>query len=161
MFACEPSQVSDIEYESGRRQDMATPTASPNYRTGKICYVEIPAIDIEQSAKFYQRVFGWSVRQHDDGSPAFDDTVGGVSGTWVTTRPPMTVPGLVIHIMVANAAATIQAIVAEGGAIVQPINPDEREVYALFSDPAGNILGVYQQAGLAESEAALAANETP
>ena len=138
---------------------MAASTPPPYYRTGKICYVEIPAKDVAQSAQFYQRVFGWSVRQHDDGATAFDDTVGGVSGMWVLGRAPATVPGLVVHIMVTDAAATIQAILAAGGAIVQPINPDTGEVYALFSDPAGNVLGVYQQAGLAESEAALAANE--
>jgi uncharacterized protein len=132
---------------------MSTPTPSPNYRTGKICYIEIPAIDITQSTQFYQRAFGWHVRQRNDGSTAFDDTTGEVSGTWVLGRPPSNVPGLLVFIMVASAATTIEAIIAAGGEIVQPVNPDEREVYALFRDPAGNILGIYQQAGLAETEA--------
>jgi len=132
---------------------MSAPTPSPNYRTGKICYVEIPASDIAQSAQFYQRAFGWHIRQHSDGSTAFDDTTGGVSGMFVTGRPPSNVPGLVVSIMVASAATTIEAINAAGGEIVQPVNPDEREVYARFRDPAGNVLGIYQQPGLAESEA--------
>ena len=132
---------------------MTIPTPSPNYRTGKICYLEIPAIDPVQSAQFYQRVFGWHIRQHDDGSTAFDDTIGGVSGMWVPGRHPSTDPGLLVSIMVASAATTIEAIIAAGGKIVQPVNPDEREVYAHFSDPAGNILGIYQQEGLAEIEA--------
>jgi len=132
---------------------MTTPAPSPNYRTGKICYIEMPAIDIAQSAQFYQQVFGWHIRQHDDGSTAFDDTVGGVSGMWVTGRPPAANPGMIVSIMVANAAATIEAIIAAGGEIVQPVNPYEHEVYALFRDPAGNILSIYQQEGLAEIEA--------
>ena len=132
---------------------MTTPTPSPNYRTGKICYIEIPAIDIAESAQFYQQVFGWQTRQRGDGSTAFDDTVGGVSGTWVLGLPPATNPGLIVSIMVANAATTIEAIIAAGGKIVLPVNPDEQEVYAHFSDPAGNVLGIYQQAGLAEIEA--------
>jgi predicted enzyme related to lactoylglutathione lyase len=132
---------------------VTTSESTPYYRTGKICYVEIPAIDIPESARFYQQVFGWQTRQHDDGSLAFDDTVGGVSGMWVLGRPPSNVPGLVVSIMVANAAATIEAILAAGGEIVLPVNPDEREIYAHFSDPAGNVLGIYQQPGLAESEA--------
>ncbi len=132
---------------------MSAPTPSPNYRTGKICYVEIPASDIAQSAQFYQRAFGWHIRQHSDGSTAFDDTTGGVSGMFVTGRLPSNVPGLVVSIMVASAATTIEAINAAGGEIVQPVNPDEREVYARFRDPAGNVLGIYQQPGLAESEA--------
>ncbi len=137
---------------------MSTPTPSPNYRTGKICYIEIPAIDITQSTQFYQRAFGWHVRQRNDGSTAFDDSTGEVSGTWVLGRPPSNDPGLLVFIMVASAATTIEAIIAAGGEIVQPVNPDEREVYALFRDPAGNILGIYQQAGLAEIEAEPAAD---
>ena len=132
---------------------MTTSTPSPNYRTGKICYIEIPAIDSAHSAQFYQQVFGWQMRQRSDGSIAFDDTIGEVSGTWVLGRPPLTDPGLLVFIMVADAAITIEAIIASGGTIVQPVNPDEQEVYAHFRDPAGNILGIYQQAGLAEIEA--------
>lgn len=132
-----------------------TNSASPNYRTGKICYVEIPAIDVAASAQFYQQVFGWQVRQRGDGSTAFDDTTAEVSGAWVTGRPPSTAPGVLVGIMVANAAATLDAIVAAGGKIVQPINPDEDEVYAIFSDPIGNVFSIYQQQGLAEAEAAL------
>lgn len=129
------------------------PTSVPNYRTGKICYIEIPAIDISESAQFYQRVFGWHVRQRNDGSTAFDDATGEVSGTWVPERPPSTDPGLLVFIMVANVGKAIEAIIVAGGEIVQPVNPDEHEVYALFRDPAGNILGIYQQPGLAEIEA--------
>ena len=132
---------------------MTTPISSPNYRTGKICYIEIPAIDVSESAQFYHRAFGWHIRLHDDGSTAFDDTVGGVSGMWVLGRPASNVPGLLVSIMVASAATTIEAIITAGGEIVQPVNPDEREVYAHFRDPAGNILGIYQQSGLAEIEA--------
>ncbi len=96
---------------------MTIPTPSPNYRTGKICYLEIPAIDIAESAQFYQRVFGWHIRQRNDGSTAFDDTTGEVSGTWVLGRPPSTDPGLLVSIMVASAATTIEAIIAAGGKI--------------------------------------------
>lgn len=31
----------------------------PDYANGKICYIEIPAIDIDASAAFYKAVFGW------------------------------------------------------------------------------------------------------
>ncbi|HWZ20105.1 MAG TPA: VOC family protein [Ktedonobacteraceae bacterium] len=132
---------------------MTTPTSSPNYRTGKICYIEIPAIDISESAQFYQQAFGWQVRQRTDGSTAFDDTTGEVSGTWVLGRSASTDPGLLVYIMVASAATSIASIISAGGLIVKPVNTAEHEVYALFSDPAGNILGIYQQPGLAEIEA--------
>src|SRR5213079_1521701 len=125
----------------------------PTPTNGKVCYIEIPAADVRRSAEFYGEVFGWRIRQRGDGSTAFDDTTGEVSGTWVLGRPPSTDPGLLVYIMVASAATTIEAIIAAGGEIVQPVNPDEHEAYALFRDPAGNILGIYQQPGLAEIEA--------
>ncbi len=131
---------------------MATPTLRPTYRTGKICYIEIPATDVGRSADFYRRAFGWRVRRRGDGSIAFDDTVSQVSGTWVLERPPSPEPGLMVYIMVADGAAAVVAVVEAGGEIVQPIDPREREVVARFRDPAGNVLGIYQQPGLAETE---------
>lgn len=47
----------------------------PTLAHGKICYVEISALDVERSAAFYEQVLGWSIRRRDDGSIAFDDGV--------------------------------------------------------------------------------------
>ena len=117
----------------------------PDYANGKICYIEIPSTDVGRSADFYGKAFGWKTRRRGDGSTAFDDTVGQVSGTWSVGRPPSTAPGLLVYIMVDDAAATCDAIVANGGEIVQPIGHDAPEITARFKDPAGNVFGVYQQ----------------
>jgi predicted enzyme related to lactoylglutathione lyase len=117
----------------------------PTYANGKICYIEIPAADPARSAEFYKQVFGWHIRQRGDGSIAFDDGVGQVSGTWVAGRPPSSGAGTLIYVMVDSAAATLDAIVAHGGEIVQPIGADAPEITARFRDPAGNLMGLYQQ----------------
>ena len=117
----------------------------PPIANGKICYVELPATDIAVSADFYRQVFGWRVRQRDDGSIAFDDATGEVSGTWVLGRPPASAPGLLLYIMVNSVAATLDVIVAKGGEMVQPIGADAPEITARFRDPAGNVIGLYQQ----------------
>lgn len=117
----------------------------PTLRNGKICYLEIPARDIATSADFYQSVFGWQTRTRGDGAVAFDDGVGEVSGTWVLGRSPMAEVGLLIYIMVDSVAATIEQVTAHGGKIVQPIGGDVPEITARFSDPAGNIIGLYQE----------------
>ena len=116
----------------------------PTYGHGKICYVEIPATDVARSAEFYQAAFGWNSRKRGDGALAFDDGVGEVSGTWVTGRPPMSTVGLLLYIMVDSVAGTIDNVVAAGGEITQPIGADAPEITARFRDPAGNILGLYQ-----------------
>ena len=116
----------------------------PTLGNGKICYLQIPALDAQRSATFYERVFGWRIRDRGDGTIAFDDGVNEVSGTWVHNRPPMSEPGLLIYIMVDNAAETVDAVVAHGGKIVQPIGADAPEITARSSDPAGNVLGIFQ-----------------
>jgi predicted enzyme related to lactoylglutathione lyase len=117
----------------------------PSSVHGKICYIEMPATDIARSAEFYKKVFGWKVRQRGDGSTAFDDSTGQVSGTWVLGRPPASQPGLLVYVMVDSVAAIIDMIVASGGEIVQPIGGDAPEITARFRDPGGNVIGLYQE----------------
>lgn len=113
----------------------------PKPTNGKICYVELPAKDIQKSADFYAKVFGWKIKKRGDGSTAFDDPVGGVSGAWVLKRPVTAKPGLLVYIMVDSISATTAAIVREGGAIMR-VHTTE---IAHFRDPAGNIIGLYQE----------------
>ena len=116
-------------------------------KNGKVCYIEIPAVDIQGSADFYARVFGWQLRQRGDGATAFDDTTGEVSGTWVIGRTASSQPGLLIYIMVDSVAETVDTVIAHGGELVQPVGADAPEITARFRDPAGNVVGLYQQIG--------------
>jgi predicted enzyme related to lactoylglutathione lyase len=117
----------------------------PTPTNGKICYIEIPTTDIARSAEFYKRVFGWNVRTRGNGSTAFDDTTGQVSGSWVLKRPPSQQPGLLVYVMVNSVAATIELVKANGGEIVQPIGGDAPEITARFRDPGGNVIGLYEE----------------
>lgn len=117
----------------------------PTLGNGKICYVEIPAGDIPASVVFYQKVFGWKIRKRGDGQIAFDDTVGEVSGTWVQSRKHSIEPGILVYIMVTDIQKTIKDIETNGGKIVQPVGGDAPEITARFSDPFGNVFGIYQE----------------
>lgn len=112
---------------------------------GKICYVELPALDVARSADFYRSVFAWKIRERGDGATAFDDTENQVSGSWIAGRAPSAVPGSIVYIMVDDAAAASGSIVAAGGEIVLPVDPNGPVTFAHFRDPAGNVLGIYQQ----------------
>jgi uncharacterized protein len=68
----------------------------PIYANGKIGYIEMPATDIARCAEFYGRVLGWNVRRRGDGSTAFDDSTGQVSGGWVLGRLPTERAGAVV-----------------------------------------------------------------
>ena len=118
---------------------------APTPTNGKICYIEIPALDVARSADFYSKIFGWKIRQRGDGHTAFDDSTGQVSGTWVTGRRAAAEPGLLLYVMMDDVAATVDAVIANGGEILQPIGADAPEITARFRDPGGNVLGLYQQ----------------
>ncbi len=119
----------------------------PTFGNGKICYIEIPATDVARSSEFYKRVFGWHIRTRGDGSLAFDDGVGEVSGTWVVGRSPLAQKSMMVYLMVDDAAATVAAIVAEGCEVVQALGADAPEITAHFRDPGGNVMGIYQRRG--------------
>jgi predicted enzyme related to lactoylglutathione lyase len=110
---------------------------------GKIVYLEIPTADVARSSNFYKAVFGWPIKRREDGATAFDDGLGGVSGTWVTGRPTSPNPGLLVYIMVKNVGETLDTVVRNGGRIIQPMGVDFPEmVIGRFADPDGNVLGL-------------------
>ena len=114
---------------------------------GKICYLEIPALDIAVSAAFYAQVFGWKSRLRGDGHRAFDDTTGAVSGSWVLGRPPSREAGILTYVKVDRVDATLAKVSAAGGRVATPLTPlgGAGEAFATFLDPAGNLLGLYQE----------------
>jgi len=130
----------------------------PTVGHGKLCYVEIPAVDIERSASFYESVFGWRIRKSSGGRVAFDDGVGEVSGSWVIGRPPSGDAGLLLYIMVDDVATSVEAVLTHGGQLVQPVGADAPEITARFRDPAGNLLGLYQEPGGSTSDSSAAAS---
>src|SRR5437763_7636148 len=64
------------------------------------------------------------VRTH----PVHDDAGGEVTG-----RPSSPTPGLLLYVMVDSVAATVEAIIAHGGRIVQPLGADAPELTARFA----------------------------
>ena len=111
---------------------------------GKICYIELPAIDLIISSNFYKAVFKWEINYRENGDITFHDGVE-VSGRWVMDRKPASEIRMLVHIMVDDIDATIQLIIENDGKIVSPKSMHGSSFSALFNDPAGNILGVYQQ----------------
>ena len=107
--------------------------------------MKTPSRNIKESSTFYNNVFGWNIRTNDDGKVSFDDGVNEVSGTWRIDRKPSTEIGMLIHIMVDDIEASIKAVIKHGGKIIQPVGMEAPEITAKFSDPSGNVLGLFQQ----------------
>ena len=114
-------------------------------QAGKICYLEIPAIDVEVSAAFYVKLFAWRLRVRGDGTRAFDDATGAMSGSWVIGRPPARDPGMLPYVMVEDIDRSLQQAGELGCETVTPrtaLGPGD--AFATLRDPAGNLLGLYQ-----------------
>jgi uncharacterized glyoxalase superfamily protein PhnB len=113
----------------------------------RLCYVEIPAVDVHQSAAFYENVLGWNIRHRDTARPSFD--AGDVSGAWVTGRTISRDPGLLPYIWVDGIDDVLARVLSEGCEVVDAVHhdqPDSTSWIATFRDPAGNLIGLYQEA---------------
>lgn len=113
---------------------------------GKVCYLEIPAVNVDDAVHFYTTLFSWKVRTRGDGSRAFDDAAGAVSGSWVTGRRSAADSGVLVYVMVDSIDATLGRVSAAGGTTVTPktaISPTA--AFAVCCDPAGNRVGVYEE----------------
>ena len=130
--------------KSSRKRAPKRSPESSGLPHGKICYIEIPAFDVAKSSRFYTGVFGWKTRTRGDGATAFDDATGNVSGAFVRLRRPSRRPGALVYVAVGDVSKSVKAVVQHGGKIVQPIGVDAPEITARFADPAGNVLGLYQ-----------------
>lgn len=120
-----------------------TPKLRPSF-----CYIQIPAVDLAQSVIFYEKVFGWNIRRRDTAEPSFDDAAGNISGAWVTGRKISREPGLLPYIWVDDIDATVAHAAAHGAEIVEGPHPDlpgSTSSIATFHDPAGNVIGLYQE----------------
>ncbi len=114
-------------------------------RRPRLCYLQIPALDVARSVAFYEEVFGWNIRHRNTSHPSFDDATGNVSGAWFNGQG---VAGVLPSIWVDNIDATLAQAAAHGGIVVESPHPDfpgSTSWIAAFRDPAGNLIGLYQE----------------
>jgi predicted enzyme related to lactoylglutathione lyase len=112
---------------------------------GRLSYIQIPAVNVRDSARFYAGVFGWQIRGGGDDHLSFTDATGDMIGAWVTGRAPSREPGVLPYIYVHGIDAMLERVQAGGGEIVKPACPEGDLWVATFRDPAGNVVGVWQQ----------------
>ena len=90
-------------------------------------------------------MFGWKV-DLERREPSFEDGTGHVIGHFVTDLPAAGEAGVLPYVFVERVDETLERARAEGGEIVTPPYPEGNLLVATFRDPAGNVIGVWQQA---------------
>jgi uncharacterized protein len=112
-------------------------------RPGGVSYLRIPARDVAQSAEFYHAVFGWRLRGRPD-APSFSDGTGHVIGHWRTDLPVAGEAGVLPYVYVTSLDDTLRAAADRGAELVTPPYPEGTLSIATIRDPAGNVVGVWQ-----------------
>ncbi len=120
--------------------DEHEPDQSLRPKHGQLSYLQIPAIDVQRSAEFYARVFGWHI---DHSHPGFD--APGLIGQWVTDRPPTRDAGPLPWLHVDGMRETLKLVRAYGGEVLElPVPDGPDRLLATVRDPAGNVVGLVQ-----------------
>lgn len=118
--------------------------SDPVFRAGGISYLRIPAEDPQRSAAFFERVFGWTV-DRDRPDPSFADGTGHVIGHFVDELTSAGEGGIRPYVFVEDVDEILERVQAEGCAVVTPPYPEGTLTVAVFRDPSGNLVGVWQQ----------------
>ncbi len=116
-------------------------------------WIEIQTQEIERAARFYEGLFGWRVTKKDaaDGSEVWIFDTGGKprlrnlrrGGLW--SRPMGKPLGVVVYVLVDDIDGTLRKAIELGGKVVTPKTPQGPGFRACFSDPSGNVLGLWEE----------------
>jgi uncharacterized protein len=117
------------------------------FRNNGISFLSIPSADFAKSAEFYHAVFGWKVQVRPSHA-SFEDGTGHVIGHWESEFSVAGRSGIVPFVYVDRMKPVIERINAGGGQIVKSPYPEGDLTVALFRDPMGNVLGIWQRGTL-------------
>lgn len=122
-------------------RDTAWPAGTP-------CWVDLTVKDFDEAAKFYASLFGWSV------SPGGPETGGyavatkegrPVAGLAPQMDPNQPLPGWITSLATDDVVDTTRKIHDAGGSVVvEPMDVLDLGRFAIASDPAGAVFGLWQ-----------------
>lgn len=115
--------------------------------SNRVVHFEIPCNDPQKTMDFFKAVFGWDFQQF--GTEEYwtvttgDSKVPGINGGIMKKRDPK--QPVVNSIDVADLDKAVEKVESSGGKIVVPKMPIPTVGWlAYFTDPDGNIHGMYQ-----------------
>jgi predicted enzyme related to lactoylglutathione lyase len=153
-----PDPAHRVSWDELSRRAAADKERRPQVAKGTLNYIQIPATDLEASARFFDEVFGWRINRYPAPGPTpdepqtgyigFVDSSGNVGGEFVLERSPSREPGLLPSIHVDSIDETLAAVVEYGGEVVRPRTPivEGSDWQGVFRDPAGNAFALYEAA---------------
>jgi predicted enzyme related to lactoylglutathione lyase len=115
--------------------------------TNPVVHWEIGGPDLTALSAFYGKAFGWTIREEEPGYAMVQAVAGGLGGGLMRTRDEMP-PYVTIYVQVDDLDTVLRTIGELGGAtLVPPTQINDKAAFALFRDPAGNIVGLLRATG--------------
>lgn len=112
---------------------------------GDITHIDIPVSDPARASEFYRALFGWGIAEYPgfEGYPMWQ-APNKISGGGLAPRSEgFTQPRSSVE--VDSIDDTLAKAVEMGGEVLAPKSPiDENSWWAVFKDPDGNEIGVYE-----------------
>jgi predicted enzyme related to lactoylglutathione lyase len=107
-----------------------------------IIYFEIAGTNGDRLKAFYDAVFGWRMDGAKQPGYGFIPTADAGGVLWGVRQDPAET---LIYVQVPDLQATLDIISAQGGqTVIPPTEVPGVVTFALFSDPAGNRMGLVQ-----------------
>jgi predicted enzyme related to lactoylglutathione lyase len=132
----------------------------------KVTHFEIPSDDKGKSTNFYEAVFGWKIAEvpvnMGDGSDSYTTATttetdpqtmaptepGSINGAIIARSDKIKSP--VVTITVDSIDARLDKVTETGGKVIEGKQDiEEMGSYAYVQDPAGNVIGLWQDAAKA------------
>lgn len=110
-----------------------------------IGHVEIPSTDLERSKDFYHKIFGWEFKPFGKGYLLFNNHKGIMVGLRQVDQVSIG-DTTVFHVNIPDINSILEKVKTNGGAVkrTKTVIP-AMGWYALFTDPDGNTIGLYQK----------------
>jgi len=109
-----------------------------------VVHWEIGGRDTEALRDFYARAFGWKIVEVDPNFSLVRPSGGGLGGGLART-PEGVPPYVTIYVQVGDLDTALIRIKGLGGtALAPPTQIDEKSSFALFRDPEGNVVGLFE-----------------
>lgn len=112
---------------------------------GDITHIDIPVTDMDKAKAFYSDLFGWEIAEMPgfEGYPMWQApnkiSGGGLAPRDADFDQPRS------YVEVDSIEDSLAQVVAKGGEMVMEKSPiSETSWWAIFKDPEGNILGLYE-----------------
>lgn len=130
------------------RSDAASPTCGRERMGNPITWFEILGPDPEQTATFYSELFGWHTQTMEGGYILIDTHSGSGMNGGIGQPPADGQPGTIFYVESPDIQALLDKAESRGGKTVMPVTEiPEMVIYASFTDPWGNRIGLMKGDG--------------